>query len=309
MKVTVLIRPKAGILDPQGEAVRESLRKLGFAVDRARVGRLVDVELETDDPEEARAQAERMSSELLANPLIESFEIVERRSVSRIAVVTFPGSNDDGDAALALELLGTDVARVWHADDGAARRRRWRAAARGLLLRRLPALRRDRPLRTRDGRRRRVRGRRRAGARHLQRVPDPLRGGSAPWRAPPEPAAAVHLRRRRRSTVETTRTPFTQGCDVGARLVIPVKHGEGSWYADDALFAELEARDQIVFRYDGDVNGARARVAGVTNEAGNVLGLMPHPEHAVDPLLGPTGGRPILEGLIAAARAQLPLVG
>lgn len=77
MKLTVLVRPKSGILDPQGEAVRDSLVKLGFAVERARVGRLVELELATDDPEEARAQAERMSAELLANPLIESFEIVE----------------------------------------------------------------------------------------------------------------------------------------------------------------------------------------------------------------------------------------
>ena len=57
-----------------------------------------------------------------------------------------------------------------------------------------------------------------------------------------------------------------------------------------------------MLRYVDDVNGSRDRVAGVANEAGNVLGLMPHPEHAVDPLLGPTGGVPLLEGLIAAAR-------
>lgn len=77
MKATVLVRPKAGILDPQGEAVHESLRKLGFPVVRAHVGRIVDLELETetDDPDEARAQVERMCAELLANPLIESFEV------------------------------------------------------------------------------------------------------------------------------------------------------------------------------------------------------------------------------------------
>ncbi len=75
MKATVLVRPKAGILDPQGEAVRDSLQKLGFPVEQARVGRLVDLELGTDDPAEARSQLERMAAELLANPLIESFEI------------------------------------------------------------------------------------------------------------------------------------------------------------------------------------------------------------------------------------------
>ena len=71
----MLIRPKQGILDPQGEAVQESLRKLGFAVTGARVGRLVDLELDTDDPAKARAELDRMAQDLLANPLIESFSI------------------------------------------------------------------------------------------------------------------------------------------------------------------------------------------------------------------------------------------
>ena len=75
MKATVLVRPKAGILDPQGEAVQSSLRQLGFEVTDARVGRLVDLEVDTADPHEARAQLERMCEQLLANPLIESFEI------------------------------------------------------------------------------------------------------------------------------------------------------------------------------------------------------------------------------------------
>jgi phosphoribosylformylglycinamidine synthase PurS subunit len=75
MKATVLVRPKPGILDPQGEAVGDSLRHLGFAVEEARVGRVVDLELEGDDPERARAELERMCEQLLANPLIESYEI------------------------------------------------------------------------------------------------------------------------------------------------------------------------------------------------------------------------------------------
>ncbi len=71
----MLVRPKQGILDPQGEAVQRSLRKLGFDVSAARVGRLIDLDLDSDDPADARAALERMCSELLANPLIESFEI------------------------------------------------------------------------------------------------------------------------------------------------------------------------------------------------------------------------------------------
>jgi phosphoribosylformylglycinamidine synthase len=75
VKAVVLVRPKQGILDPQGQAVEESLRKLGFAVSGARLGRVVDLQLETADPVEAREQVERMCRELLANPLIESVEI------------------------------------------------------------------------------------------------------------------------------------------------------------------------------------------------------------------------------------------
>jgi phosphoribosylformylglycinamidine synthase subunit PurS len=75
VRATVLVRPKRGILDPQGEAVGSSLRQLGFAVAEARVGRLVDVEIDGDDPTAAREQLERMCEQLLANPLIESFEI------------------------------------------------------------------------------------------------------------------------------------------------------------------------------------------------------------------------------------------
>ena len=71
----MLVRPKAGILDPQGQAVESSLRHLGFAVGQARVGRVVELELETDDAAEAQAQLERMCEQLLANPLIESYEI------------------------------------------------------------------------------------------------------------------------------------------------------------------------------------------------------------------------------------------
>jgi phosphoribosylformylglycinamidine synthase len=75
MRATVLVRPKQGILDPQGDAVQRSLRKLGFDVSTARVGRVIDIELEADDADDARSAIERMCADLLANPLIEGFEI------------------------------------------------------------------------------------------------------------------------------------------------------------------------------------------------------------------------------------------
>jgi phosphoribosylformylglycinamidine synthase len=77
VRLTVLIRPKTGILDPQGEAVKRSLATLGFTVTRARVGRLVDLEVDAADPGSARDEVQRMCEKLLANPLIESFEILE----------------------------------------------------------------------------------------------------------------------------------------------------------------------------------------------------------------------------------------
>ncbi|HEY6031308.1 MAG TPA: phosphoribosylformylglycinamidine synthase subunit PurQ, partial [Gaiellaceae bacterium] len=87
-------------------------------------------------------------------------------------------------------------------------------------------------------------------------------------------------------------------------LTIPVKHGEGCWFADADLLAELEEQGQIVLRYAAghNPNGAVGDVAGVVNADGNVFGLMPHPEHAVDPLLGSGDGALILASLVDAAR-------
>jgi phosphoribosylformylglycinamidine synthase len=108
-----------------------------------------------------------------------------------------------------------------------------------------------------------------------------------------------------RLRVERNDTPFTARCSVGQELVVPVKNGEGCWFADEGLYARLEARDQIVLRYTEPVNGSVHDVAGVVNERGNVMGLMPHPEHAVDPLLGSSDGTFILASLVDAARARV----
>jgi phosphoribosylformylglycinamidine synthase subunit PurQ / glutaminase len=104
--------------------------------------------------------------------------------------------------------------------------------------------------------------------------------------------------------VERADTPFTARCHDGQALTIPVKHGEGNWYVDDDGYAELASRRQIVLRYAEPVNGSRNDVAGVVNERGNVMGLMPHPEHAVDPLLGSPDGALILSSLVESARER-----
>ena len=105
--------------------------------------------------------------------------------------------------------------------------------------------------------------------------------------------------------VERTDTPFTSRCEPGVPLTIPVKHGEGCWFADDDLLEELDAGGRLLMRYaDGEnPNGAIGDVAGVVNADGNVFGLMPHPEHAVDALLGSTDGALILGSLVDAARS------
>jgi phosphoribosylformylglycinamidine synthase subunit PurQ / glutaminase len=105
-----------------------------------------------------------------------------------------------------------------------------------------------------------------------------------------------------RLTVERDDLPFTARCTKGQRLVIPVKHGDGRWFAPPGLVSELEANRQIVLRYAEPVNGSVDDIAGVCNVRGNVMGLMPHPEHAVDPLLGSDDGSLILAALVDAAR-------
>ncbi len=107
--------------------------------------------------------------------------------------------------------------------------------------------------------------------------------------------------------VANAATLATRNCAVGETLSIPVKHMSGRWFAPAELLERLEAQDQIVFRYapGQNPNGSVADVAGVSNERGNVVGLMPHPEHAVDRLTGSADGLRLFESL-AAARAPAP---
>jgi phosphoribosylformylglycinamidine synthase subunit PurQ / glutaminase len=114
--------------------------------------------------------------------------------------------------------------------------------------------------------------------------------------------------------VETSLSPLTRGLVAGEVLQVPVKHGEGQFIASPEDLDRIEADGLVVFRYCGpdgevdeahDVNGSANSIAGVRNEAGNVVGLMPHPEHAVDPDVGPTGGQPLLASLLSRALASV----
>jgi len=112
--------------------------------------------------------------------------------------------------------------------------------------------------------------------------------------------------------VENTDTIFTSGYDRGQTLAIPVAHGEGRYVADTGTLDRLESGGQVVFRYVSpagelddrwNINGSLNAIAGIVNEARNVLGMMPHPERAMDALLGSADGRPLFEGLLAAVGA------
>ena len=130
-----------------------------------------------------------------------------------------------------------------------------------------------------------------------------MRNGSLQFRC-----QAQHLR------VERAAAPFTSLANPGDVLSIPISHGDGNYYADDETLARLEAKGQIALRYctaagdvtaDANPNGSRANIAGITNEAGNVLGLMPHPERAVEAALGGTDGLVVLRSLQEAVHERV----
>jgi phosphoribosylformylglycinamidine synthase I len=102
---------------------------------------------------------------------------------------------------------------------------------------------------------------------------------------------------------ETTNSPFTSALKKGQILHAPVAHGEGCYYADDRTLDELEADDRIVFRYLDNPNGSLRDIAGILSKERNVMGMMPHPERACDPLMGSTEGRAIFESLFSAVPA------
>jgi phosphoribosylformylglycinamidine synthase len=98
--------------------------------------------------------------------------------------------------------------------------------------------------------------------------------------------------------VENSQTLFTSGYDSGEEILVPVAHHDGNYQADEATLDRLEGEGRVVFRYLDEVNGSARRIAGILNDAGNVLGMMPHPERALEPAHGNTDGRRLFEGLL-----------
>ena len=220
----------------------------------------------------------------------------------RIGVVTYPGSQDDRDALWALAALDAEAVPVWHDDrdlpdldavvlpGGFSYGDYLRC---GAIARFSPVMRAVVEFAASGGL---VLG----ICNGFQVLTE---AGLLPGALRPN-ASLSFVCRDVALVVERTDTPFTARCTPGARLTIPVKHGDGCWFADDELLAHLDANDQLLLRYaaGSNPNGAVADVAGVINEDGNVFGLMPHPEHAVDSLLGSTDGGLILGSLVDAAR-------
>ncbi len=104
-------------------------------------------------------------------------------------------------------------------------------------------------------------------------------------------------------TVENTGSAFTSRYEAGERIVVPVAHHDGNYFADDATLDRLEGEGRVAFRYAGSLNGSARNVAGLLNEAGNVLGMMPHPERRIEAAHGGTDGRRLFEGLLETVGA------
>jgi phosphoribosylformylglycinamidine synthase I len=220
--------------------------------------------------------------------------------------VQFPGSNDDRDAVWALKALGAEASLVWHAEpelpEGTGAVVLPGGFSYGDYLR-CGAIARFAPIMDAVTRFAAENGLVLGICNGFQIH---CEAGLLPGVLRPN-ASLSFICRDVAMRVERSDTPFTSRCEPGQKLVIPIKHHDGAWFAPPDLVAELEARGQVLLRYEDNPNGAVDSVAGVVNEAGNVMGLMPHPEHAVDPLLGSGDGALVLASLLDAVRELVPV--
>jgi phosphoribosylformylglycinamidine synthase subunit PurQ / glutaminase len=222
---------------------------------------------------------------------------------AKVAVVQFPGSNDDRDAVWALNALGADASLVWHARTELPERTGVVVLPGGFSYGdylRCGAIARFAPIMEAVGRFAAEGGLVLGICNGFQIL---CEAGLLPGVLRPN-ASLSFICRDVSLRVERNDTALTSRCEPGQSLDVPIKHHDGAWFAPPELVEELEAKGQILLRYEDNPNGATADVAGVMNESGNVLGLMPHPEHAVDPLLGSGDGALILASLLDAVGAR-----
>jgi phosphoribosylformylglycinamidine synthase I len=228
----------------------------------------------------------------------------------RVAVITFPGSNDDRDALRAVRLFGGEAIPVWHRDadlHGADAVLLPGGFSYGDYLR-TGAIARFAPVMN--------------AVRDLASSGRPVLGVCNGFQILCEagllPGALIRNRdlaficRRVHIRVETSSTPFTSGIEVGEVLEVPIKHGEGQFVAEPETLARIDGEGMVVFRYcsprgeisdEANPNGSTRNIAGLRSESGNVVGLMPHPEHAVDTDVGPVGVLPLFEWLLSSVLA------
>ncbi|QYJ17216.1 Phosphoribosylformylglycinamidine synthase subunit PurQ [Rubrobacter xylanophilus DSM 9941] len=219
----------------------------------------------------------------------------------RVGVVIFPGSNCDRDAMWAVERAGAEPVELWHADadlKGADAVILPGGFSYGDYLR--PGA---------IARFARVMGPLERFAREGGPVLGICNGFQVLCEAHLLPGALLQNRglrfvcRRVRVRVERTDTPWTAACEMGEELTLPVAHNEGNYFADPATLARLEEEGRVMLRYLENPNGSANDIAGVCSEDRNVVGMMPHPERASDPLLGSEDGLGILRSVLAGVRA------
>ena len=214
----------------------------------------------------------------------------------RAAVITFPGSNCDRDMAVAIERAsGSAPLRVWHADAELPERLDFIALPGGFSYGdylRSRAMAANSPV---------MRGVKEQAERGVP-VLGVCNGFQVLTEAGLLPGALMRnasqnfICRTVALTVENSQSLFTGGYDQGQTIRIPVAHHDGNYFADEDTLDRLEGEGRVAFRYAENCNGSRRDIAGVLNAAGNVLGMMPHPERAVDTAHGGTDGLALFEG-------------
>ena len=216
----------------------------------------------------------------------------------RSAVVTFPGSNCDRDMAVALEQVsGTAPQRVWHGDAELPEGLDFVALPGGFSYGdylRSGSMAANSPI---------MRSVKRAAERGVP-VLGVCNGFQVLAEAGLLPGALLRnaqitfVCRDATLRVENAQSLFTSGYEAGQEIVIPVAHHDGNYFADDETLDRLEGEGRVAFRYLESCNGSARDIAGVLNAAGNVLGMMPHPERAIDPAHGGTDGRALFESAV-----------